>query len=441
MDYDASNRIRKVTDGSNQVVGEYYYDDQGFRVRKVSRRTVAGEDRQIEVLYPSMYFGIEKQYTTGGTEIEESHCAVNNVYLNGVRVAVVAPSGQALYYLTDQVDSVKVVVNDSGLPIKRFEYLPYGETWFEEGEGSHAPKYNSQELDLETGYYFYNARHYDPEISRFVTADNVIDGEYDTQGWNRYSYTKGNPIRYKDPTGHNSVILQARTGADFVGGATGDKLNEPAGHTGVLQEYEDDEGNSKWMYFSRNQKLAEDGSLKAGSYNVHCESFDSPEDFFRRQSELVDERNEIERRLAKGDDVDKKRYDYLENYTYYDKNKKEARVRYDEGIEISTTPDEDKELYDYFELNQDAPYRLVGTNNLSWKQRGAILYGTMGLGLWPILYGAITDSNNCKDLVRRGLEENTKYRSDDSLKPNNWYDDFKEKYNNDIVKEYHAEDY
>ncbi len=100
------------------------------------------------------------------------------------------------------MDSVKFVVNDSGLPVKRIEYLPYGETWFEEGEQNHAPKYNSQELDKETGYYYYNARHYDPEIARFVTADNVIDGEMDTQGWNRYSYVKGNPIVYKDPTGH-----------------------------------------------------------------------------------------------------------------------------------------------------------------------------------------------------------------------------------------------
>ncbi len=42
-------------------------------------------------------------------------------------------------------------------------------------------------------------------MGRFVTADNVIDGEFDTQGWNRYAYVKGNPVGAKDPTGHDKI--------------------------------------------------------------------------------------------------------------------------------------------------------------------------------------------------------------------------------------------
>lgn len=37
-----------------------------------------------------------------------------------------------------------------------------------------------------------------------MTADTVIDGENSTQGWNRFAYVHNNPIRYKDPTGHDA---------------------------------------------------------------------------------------------------------------------------------------------------------------------------------------------------------------------------------------------
>ncbi|MFC1669388.1 SpvB/TcaC N-terminal domain-containing protein [Spirochaetota bacterium] len=201
--YDSRNRMIIVSDPDTLTdVGEYFYDDQGFRVRKLARKMVDGNERKLEVLYPSMYFGIEKVMDLSDTELSSS--SINNIYLNGIRIATIDSGGAARYYLTDQVDSVKVVVDDAGDAVKRFEYLPYGEEWFSEGDLDHAPKYNSQELDEETNFYYYNARHYDPEIGRFVTADNVIDGEYDTQGWNRFAYVKGNPIVYKDPTGHNT---------------------------------------------------------------------------------------------------------------------------------------------------------------------------------------------------------------------------------------------
>jgi len=203
-------------------------------VRKVARETTGGHAIDTEVLYPSMYFGLEKKRYDNGGDVENSHSAVNNVYLNGVRVAAVLPSGKAFYYLTDQVDSVKVVVNDSGMPVSRMEYLPFGDTWFQEGDLSHNPKYNSQELDKETGYYFYNARHYDAGIGRFVTPDSVIDGEMSTQGWNRYSYVKGNPIVYKDPTGHVTD-----GGGIFIDAGCVDK-----GFSLSLQVVEDDDGNT-----------------------------------------------------------------------------------------------------------------------------------------------------------------------------------------------------
>lgn len=128
---------------------------------------------------------------------------MNNIYLNGVRIAALNEGGGTAYYLTDQVDSVSTVLDEDGKTLSRIQYQPYGETFVHKGDTDFSPKYNSQELDKETNFYFYNARYYDPAIARFTSADTVIDGQWDTQGWNRYSYVKGNPIRYKDPTGHS----------------------------------------------------------------------------------------------------------------------------------------------------------------------------------------------------------------------------------------------
>jgi hypothetical protein len=51
--------------------------------------------------------------------------------------------------------------------------------------------------------YFYGARWYDSYLNRWVQPDSVIPDYYNPQDWDRYSYTRNNPIKYTDPYGHS----------------------------------------------------------------------------------------------------------------------------------------------------------------------------------------------------------------------------------------------
>ncbi|WP_235592866.1 SpvB/TcaC N-terminal domain-containing protein [Leptospira interrogans] len=198
---DSQDRIVQIQDGNNATLGTYWYDEGGFRIRKSSLEPKNNQFTNTEILYPSKFYGLEF------IEAENVLTSVNNIYLNGVRIAAINEAGALAYFLTDQVDSVSHVLDDEGKTLSKMQYLPYGETFVQRGDTNFAPKYNSQELDRESGFYFYNARYYDPGIARFTSADTIIDGEFDTQGWNRFSYVKGNPIGAKDPTGHDAELF------------------------------------------------------------------------------------------------------------------------------------------------------------------------------------------------------------------------------------------
>ena len=50
------------------------------------------------------------------------------------------------------------------------------------------------------GLMFYNARWYDPALSRFAQADSIVPAG--VQGLDRYAYVNNSPLMYTDPTGH-----------------------------------------------------------------------------------------------------------------------------------------------------------------------------------------------------------------------------------------------
>jgi RHS repeat-associated protein len=62
--------------------------------------------------------------------------------------------------------------------------------------------FTGHEMLDEVGLIHMNGRIYDPRLGRFMQADSFVDGVYDTQGYNRYSYLQNNPLNGTDPTGH-----------------------------------------------------------------------------------------------------------------------------------------------------------------------------------------------------------------------------------------------
>src|SRR5271168_1085770 len=82
------------------------------------------------------------------------------------------------------------------------KYYPYGE---EEGAGTanDKDKFGTYYRDQTTGLDYAQNRYYASTMGRFLTPDpySASIGPADPGSWNRYSYTKGDPVNYIDPTG------------------------------------------------------------------------------------------------------------------------------------------------------------------------------------------------------------------------------------------------
>jgi len=50
------------------------------------------------------------------------------------------------------------------------------------------------------GLLYFNARFYDPSLSRFISADTIVPPG--VQGLDRYGYVNNSPVNFTDPTGH-----------------------------------------------------------------------------------------------------------------------------------------------------------------------------------------------------------------------------------------------
>jgi RHS repeat-associated protein len=123
----------------------------------------------------------------------------------GSQLLVTIAGSTTTYHHPDHLSN-RAETNSSGTRTRTFGHLPFGETWYETTPVDKW-KFTSYERDSgtgETGLDYANFRYYASGQGRFMSGDLMPGHIGLPQSFNRYSYTRNDPVNLVDPLGLDS---------------------------------------------------------------------------------------------------------------------------------------------------------------------------------------------------------------------------------------------
>ena len=138
------------------------------------------------------------------------------------------------YFHSDAQGSITAVTDANGAVLARYRYDPWGKQTLVAGSNTGIDQtrqgHTGHEM-LDGGLTHMNGRLYDPLISRFVSADLIVQQPYNLQSLNRYSYVLNNPLGYTDPSGYFGWEISPSLGRGLfmLGGVMFGAVLGPAG--------------------------------------------------------------------------------------------------------------------------------------------------------------------------------------------------------------------
>jgi RHS repeat-associated protein len=219
MTCDAENRL-KIFSVAGKIVVEYGYGADDARLwKRVDQNT-----NPMQVWIGNTYE--EKNDTNGNRKV------LFHVYAGGQQVCTFETNSPLFggsdsskvgyYYHEDNLNSSSALSDSAHNQIEVNAYYPFGRVQTANPQASFkvSRQFTGQIKDDETGLYYFNARYYDPELGRFIQADDRIPDLSNPQSYNRYSYVMNNPLRYTDPSGHQTTPAEAEPEREFEGEIT-----------------------------------------------------------------------------------------------------------------------------------------------------------------------------------------------------------------------------
>lgn len=204
--YDAENRIVAVDNG---VTATYTYDGVGRRVRK---STVSGTYEYV--------------YDLSGNAVAELNTATGNwtraeIYNDDLHIGTYANSGTLGTYFShvDWEGTERIRTDWQGNVVQQCSSLLYGDGLSCTGNEISPIHFTGYIRDGETQLDYANLRYYNSRLGRFMSPD-IMEGDASfPQSFNRYTYVRGDPANYVDPSG--AMRLEIPTEAAAAGSICG----------------------------------------------------------------------------------------------------------------------------------------------------------------------------------------------------------------------------
>ena len=200
----ASNLPKAITKNS-QNSSVFQYTPTGARWRHAYK--------SANVTYTQIYLGSLMEKVTQGSAVDWKHY----IFAEGQAVVLYSRKSSGVntlsYLLRDALGSVDAITDSAGAVTVRESFGAFGQRRGTAWSGAPSAGdlstingltrrgYTGHEILDSTDLIHMNGRVYDPFIARFASADPFVDGALNTQGWNRYSYVKNNPLSAIDPSG------------------------------------------------------------------------------------------------------------------------------------------------------------------------------------------------------------------------------------------------
>ena len=212
-------RLKKVSLSWGTV--DFAYDSDGKRVKKISGNT------ETKYYYNGSILSGLVRTTAGSTGTTKT--TVQFVYDAEGKPFLLRLNGKTDYfYLYNGLGDVVGLVDSSNQVVVRYQYNSWGKvTSTQDTSGVSLAtlnpfRYRKYVYDPETGLYCLGSRYYDPEVGRFVNADDtdvIFAKPQELGSKNLYAYCDNNPVAREDYAGEFPIpcIVGAVVGAAVSG--------------------------------------------------------------------------------------------------------------------------------------------------------------------------------------------------------------------------------